>query len=536
VGSLGRRSTTCTALLAALIVLGCQPPAGPPPIGEVLLVVDTDAAVPKLVGRLRVDLFTTDGTWYATRDLALPRASPQSGAPSDWPVSFAIALGAQDPAKDVVARLRAYGEGRVRDYLGERFQSRPAVCDSIRCVPSLQPGVGRPPAPRACCPLVMPPVPPPAVGPRMIDSNGNDVTPPSEPQPLLAIDRLVIVHIEPGVVGKALVVLRAACFGTMADIGDFGALSTCVDAENVRVAVTPAALDADLAAPATLAGSSEQAYATDCATPPRPGGTANGVPLHDDEVCVRGGGFVFGGRDSSSGDPSMDPLPERVAFMSSFLIDRYEVTVGRYRQALSKGFSTPFTGTIGSYCKWTPQPGSNEEFPLNCITTEGARAFCEFAGGRLPTEAQWEYVASEAGREFKSHYPWGDIDPACTDVDYGRTSFSTCPKLTSGPATVTKYERDGGDVTPGPGPAIVDLGGNVSEFVGDTFAPFSSNCWLAAPLADPACRALGNRGALRGGNYSQGLLQLRSTQRQLYPAETYSDEVGFRCVRSVGPP
>jgi sulfatase modifying factor 1 len=528
------RRVSAGLAVAFSLTQACQPSAGPPPIGEVLLVVDTDAPVPKLVGRLRVDLFTTDGTWYATRDSALRRASSQRGAPTDWPVSFAVTLGAQEAGKDVVARLRAYGEGKVRDYAGERFQSRPDVCDSIRCLPP-KPVVGRPPALQGCCPLVLPPAPTPATGPRLVDANGNDVTPTSEPQPPLAIDRLVRVHVEPGMVGKVVVVLHAACLGTMADTRDFGALSTCVDTENVRVGVTPAAVDKDLAVPATLAGSFEQRYAAACTTPPRQGSTAHGVPLHDDEVCVMGGGFVIGGRDSAVGETLTDALPERAAFLSSFLMDRYEVTVGRYRQALSSGMAPVLIGP-GTYCKWTDQPGSNEEYPLNCVTVDGARAFCEFAGGRLPTEAEWEYAATEAGRAFKSHFPWGDREPACADVDYGRMSNTGCPQFAPGPTAVTSYERDGGDVTTATGPTIVGLGANVSEYVGDSFAPYASNCWLAVSLVDPACHAQDSRATLRGANYAQGVAQVRSTRRQTYTSDSLSDEVGFRCVRPGGTP
>ena len=522
-----RRALLAVAL--AVAALDCQSGAAPP-LGEVLLVVDTDAPVPKLVERLRVDLFTTDGTWYATRDEGLPSAQPQGGGPSDWPVSFSIALGS-DQAADVVVRLRAYGEGRVRDYVGERFQERPVVCDVARCASPPEPGTIDRSVLDRCCPLRVPPPPPAAAGPRLHDSRGNDVTPATEPQPPLTIDRLAWIHVDPGVVRKAQIVLRAACFGTMADIRDFSALSTCADTENVRTPLQPESVDADLSVPSTLAGASEQPYAVDCTVKPRSQTLDHGRPIHDEEVCVRGGAFVMGGVDSSQGDPSVDALPERVAFVTSFLMDRYEATVGRFRWAFSQGFDTgEFTHDV-AYCTLTIPVGPNEQDPMNCITYEGARSLCQWAGGDLPTEAQWEYAASAFGRPFKTHYPWGDSRPACSQCVYGRASYLECPKDASGPAPVTASDNPGGDVTPGPGPTLVDLGGNVSEFAADTFAAYSSNCWLAAPLANPACRARGGRPSFRGGNFFNGSALLLATYRIPFEHEELSDDVGFRCVR-----
>src|SRR5450755_1204790 len=119
---------------------GCLATATAPPLGEVLVVADTDLAVPRMVGRLRVDLYTTNGTWYGSRDLTLPH-------PSDWPASFAVQLADGQPATDVVLRLRAYAEAKVRDYLGERFSDRPATCDDGTCA-----GV----SPSSCCALRVP--------------------------------------------------------------------------------------------------------------------------------------------------------------------------------------------------------------------------------------------------------------------------------------------------------------------------------------------------------------------------------------------
>jgi formylglycine-generating enzyme required for sulfatase activity len=529
VGARARRFRPWLAALACAVAPGCTTPPVAAPIGEALVVVDTDMPVPKLAARLRADFYTTSGTWYATRDLALPSGPDAGVTTSDWPVSFAVTLDPSAAANDVILRLRLYPEGKVRDYLGERYQERPALCDVPGCAST---------TPSMCCPLVVPPAPAPLDGPRLLDASGNDVTPTSEPEPLLSVDRLLLIHLEQGVVGKAAIVLRGACTGTMADVRSFGALATCVDTENVRVPLTTASLDPDLTIPPSVAGSFEQGYAIPCAVTPRAPTTVGGVPLHDDEACVTGGGFVLGGIDAATGEPT-DPLPERAVFVTSFLMDRYEVTVGRYRAALAQGY-VPLEDlqTQDPYCTWTSSPGGAEEEPLNCITPENARAFCRYEGGDLPTEAQWEYAATAAGRDFKTHFPWGDGNgqpPSCADVIYARAAGFTCTAA-SGPANVDAVEHDGGDVTVAAGGALVDLAGNAAELTADSFAVYSSNCWLAATLGDPSCQATATTVASRGAAFESLAPSLLSTTRNVTPLNNYSQDVGFRCVRPATKP
>jgi formylglycine-generating enzyme required for sulfatase activity len=484
------------------------------------VVVDTDLAVPKMVARLRVDFFTPSGTWYATRDLALPRKV-------DWPVSFAVALDEGQGPADVVIRLRAYPEGKVRDYLGERHETRPETCDSAACA-------GNNPA--ACCPLVIPPPVASTSGPLLREASR---TPVSEPLPALTVDRLVVVHVEPGIVGKAVVVLHAGCIGTMSDVHDFANLATCVDQENETVPPTKPSIEANLTLPSTLVGTFEQPFAAGCAAKPRPGSMSGNVPLHDEDACVPGGIFVLGGIDSSDGSENSS-LPERAAIIRSFLMDRYEVTVGRYRKALADGY-IPYEKLQTGFpaCTWSDMPSGREEEPLDCITVENARAFCKAQGGDLPTEAQWEYAATSAGRSAKTHFPWGNGDgsyPSCDDVVYGRALGFACGSKPSHAANVFESDHAGGDVTRDEGGHIVDLGGNVAEYVSDSFAQYASNCWLAAPLLEPSCTAVGDVAATRGAQYGRvGYYNLLSTLRSTAPRSSYAAETGFRCVRPGNP-
>ncbi|MCA9646399.1 MAG: hypothetical protein KC492_37190, partial [Myxococcales bacterium] len=162
--------------LLALTLVACSDPA-PPPLAETLLEVDTNLAVPSLVQRLRVDLYAEDGTWFESRDIALPD-------PRDWPVSFSVYSADESQPSAVWVRLRAYPEGGVRNYEGERFLD---WGDKL--------------------------IPPSGDGEPRLTVEGHDQTPNEEPSPLLSVDRLLLLSLEPGTTGRVPVLLDGACAG-----------------------------------------------------------------------------------------------------------------------------------------------------------------------------------------------------------------------------------------------------------------------------------------------------------------------------------
>jgi len=509
-------------VLAAIVGASACARAATPPLGNVVLYVDTDATVPKLVGELRVDLFRTDGTWYASRDISAP-------SPSSWPVSFGVSLAEGASDTQVVARLRAYPSGKVQDYRGYSYQ-------------------GRPTGP----PLDNVPTPMPTSGPRLLDTRGDDVTPATEPEPGVAIDQLVLVLLTQGSVEAVTVTLAGACFGTMADMRDFGSLQTCVDTEAQLEPLVVASVTPGLPGPAqSVQGAFEAPYAQPCSGTPRtPSKGPGGVPLHDDEICVVGGAFVFGTRDDAIEDPT-DDWPERIALVPSFYMDRYEYTVARYRTVLDKGTAEGYVsandGALSddedspTFCTFSNVDEGREEFPVNCLYQSAARAACQAGGGDLPLEVQWEYAASMSGRPAKTAYPWGDgtsTYPLCRDVVYQRgTTLSTdiCDGAGIGPASATAVDFDGGDWSVAL--HIVDLSGSVSELTRDTFAPLQANCWMSAPLLLPSC--LPNKGPVitaRGGSWNLESDQIIVASRAALEIQGASTGVGFRCVRSAGGP
>ncbi len=482
-------------MVVAICAPGCEP-APLPPFAEAVVVVDTD--VPGLaVSALRVDLFDDRQRWFGTSSFELPSAA-------DWPASFGVYSEDETRETRIWVRLRGHASGRVRDYRGERFR------DWSEEAPAL----------------------PPEPTPRLV-RDGRDETPTSEPEPLVTIDRLVPITLRPGERGRVDVRLYGACAGTMARFGKdrnapgpvAGEAETCIDTERVRV---PAESEATAKTPASA-----------------PRGCDPRTP--EEIACVPGGVTVLG----ASGlflDAGFPTTPERIVRVSTYYLDRNEVTVARYRAAVARGFAPTSLPPLAneaaltsaddnrdpSYCTWSETPRDRESMPLNCITWAAARQVCRAFGGDLPTELQWEYAATTAGKPARSDHPWGDAPPDCQRTVWGRApqvpGVVGCPGLPRGPASIAV---ESADVTP---LGIVGLAGGVSEWTLDHDELYDSACWLAASNVDPSCQldATSTR-ILRGGAWSSRALYLRSARRFSSEGNVRDPQIGFRCAYASVP-
>jgi formylglycine-generating enzyme required for sulfatase activity len=252
-----------------------------------------------------------------------------------------------------------------------------------------------------------------------------------------------------------------------------------------------------------------------------------------------------------------DATPEHAVGVRSYYLDRYEWTVGRYRAAVANGFSfrevplppqNPgpfFDGRPGPDCVYTDAPSPTDPLqndrPLTCVSIELADALCHFAGGALPTEAQWEWAAGSREREW--FYPWGDDDPPCgAVVDFtgafrgmGDPPPSCDPmggaRIVGEPVGSHPYDQtsDG----------VFDMSGNVSEWVIDPFETYDGGCWDPHRNArvDPRCapqsgdRVLGD--TIRGGSFrGTSTLGFHATNRQSVAPQDVGHTLGFRCART----
>lgn len=278
---------------------------------------------------------------------------------------------------------------------------------------------------------------------------------------------------------------------------------------------------------------------------------------------VSGGMYLRSYDVASDGDYSDRSAP---AIISSFRLDKYEVTVGRFRAFLAEGLGTqanhpdtgkgshknipgsgweaswnsnlaPDTTTLTTALKstscssigantWTDMPGSNENLPINCVTWYEAMAFCVWDGGYLPTEAEWNYAA--AGGSEQRAYPWstppGDltIDISHASYDCIADGYNNC-RLTD---ILPVGSTPAGDGRWGQS----DLAGNVYELLLDYGVPLYINpCMDCADLQISASQ--GGTRIMRGGSYSGGPDNLRTAYRLGLPALQRDANVGFRCAR-----
>ena len=222
-------------------------------------------------------------------------------------------------------------------------------------------------------------------------------------------------------------------------------------------------------------------------------------------TMIGGGTFDMG---SAAGDA--DELPVHPVSMTGFDMTMFEVTMSQYTACVDAGgCSDP---DVGGSCNWGIT--GLEFHPVNCVSWQQAVDYCTWvdAGGRLPTEAEWEYAARSQGAS--NIYPWGAASPV---PDYhaamSGSACGTCPVCNT---------PDGNTST-----GLCDMAGNVWEWTEDwyhssyTGAPNDGSAWVIPP---------GTQRVMRGGSWGNAAWDLRTTNRAYYNPVGYA-YLGFRCVR-----
>lgn len=245
-------------------------------------------------------------------------------------------------------------------------------------------------------------------------------------------------------------------------------------------------------------------------------------PLRDDpasaavELCVPEGDFTMGSQSANLGNGHADHTPAHQVTLSAYVIDSFEVTVGRYRTCVLAGSCGSPSTDVTRGCTYAAVVGLSDSLPVSCVTASQAEEFCIWDNGRrLPTEAEWERSARGSDERL---FPWGSVFACDRAV---AAANATCASVHSGIAAV-------GSVPAGNSPTGAhDMAGNVAEWVKD----FASS-YPTTKVTDPIGPATGVSRILRGGSVSSNSLDTQTFVR-LTTAATTIGAFGFRCARSV---
>jgi formylglycine-generating enzyme required for sulfatase activity len=171
---------------------------------------------------------------------------------------------------------------------------------------------------------------------------------------------------------------------------------------------------------------------------------------------------------------------------------------------------------------WTNWTVGDDSLPMNCITWFEAMAFCIWDGGRLPTEAEWNYAA--AGGNEQRPYPWST---SMTDMTIADTYAVYAPDA-------AVYARTGSRSPMGDGRwHQADLAGNVMEWVADWKGSYPQSCMDCATLDWTLGNQIGSYRMTRGGSAGDdSSFQLSSTRWYWNVPSFRNDVIGARCARS----
>jgi formylglycine-generating enzyme required for sulfatase activity len=227
--------------------------------------------------------------------------------------------------------------------------------------------------------------------------------------------------------------------------------------------------------------------------------TSNAQP--GDMVTVPAGDFAMGCGDTDTQCQDNEKPLHQVTLVA-FDIDRTEVTQDQYAAcAEAKACGAPT-------CDWDC---GKTNYPAACVTWAQAKAYCAWAGKRLPTEAEWEKAARGTDGRL---YPWGNDIPDCTHVNMASCGSGAEP-VGNHPAGASPY-------------GALDMAGNVVEMVADWY---DAGFYNTSPKDNPTGPATGTRYSGRAGGFKSEPVWMRASARDWYDVSDASPSLGFRCAR-----
>jgi formylglycine-generating enzyme required for sulfatase activity len=240
------------------------------------------------------------------------------------------------------------------------------------------------------------------------------------------------------------------------------------------------------------------------------GGPQVKKPADLESMCsVPAGEFVMG-RDTAENDEQ----PQRSVWLDAFYIDRTEVTNRAFKAFCdATGYLHPSNPLWdGNYFL------ANPDHPVLNLTWDQARAYCTWAGKRLPTEAEWEKAARGTdGRTYPWGNAWGDSLANMRDGD----AFAKAAPVGRFPGGASPY-------------GALDMAGNVWEWCSDWYLlEYYQQAPARNPIGPPGPAP---RRVVRGGSFTSGQSDAEVANRDKYTPNHLLDHIGCRCAWSSQPP
>ncbi|MCB9476266.1 MAG: formylglycine-generating enzyme family protein [Deltaproteobacteria bacterium] len=262
---------------------------------------------------------------------------------------------------------------------------------------------------------------------------------------------------------------------------------------------------------------------------------------YNDQVLIPAGNFWMG-CEPEDDECDSNESPRHEVYLSAYYIDVYEVTNERYAAFLNAngnecdGYECADEDSLyirvhESGGVWSADTGY-EDHPMVDVSWYGARSFCEWTGGRLPTEAEWEKAAKGAGEHYI--YPWGDTWIAnAANYSYSGDPWDdeVWPKTT--PVGYFDGSDHGGTYQTADGRSpygLHDMAGNVWEWVNDWY---DYDYYDDSPSVDPTGPATGSSRVLRGGSWDDDPGDVRASLRSRLSPTNRRSNLGFRCSRDL---
>ena len=238
-------------------------------------------------------------------------------------------------------------------------------------------------------------------------------------------------------------------------------------------------------------------------------------------VEVPAGSFSMGSNDGENNEK-----PVHTVYLDKYYIGKYEVTVGQFREFVNaKGYKTDAEKSGGAYVctggSWQPKADASwknpyftqsDKSPVVCVSWNDAKAYCDWAGLRLPTEAEWEKAARgpSTGSGDGRKYPWGN-EWNSAKCNSGENYENTSP-VGSFSSGVSPY-------------GVYDMAGNVWEWCNDWY---DGSYYGSSPSSNPTGPSSGAYRVRRGGSWNNNDYSCRAATRNYVNPVNRNYGTGFR--------